>query len=164
MEETAGRYVASLKDNYLNENPEAVPTVWEDSVTGFFSGKYGPFRSYTIDYSTFTGGVHGLNTWTPLVFDMRDGALVTEQDFFVDGYAEPVSELLRKDLMERPEEDSIPLFDLWAVAVNGCYEPGEDGVTWYFQPYEIAPYAYGVIAVTLPWASLKEYVREIEKK
>lgn len=157
VEETAERYISGLKDTYINENPAEVPTAWEDAVNGFFSGRYGPYRSYILDYYTYTGGAHGLTTWTPLVFDSRTGELVNEADFFAPDYAEGVSELLRRHLDDNPDE--IELFDRGSVTVNGAFEPGKDGVTWYFQPYEIAPYAYGVISVTVPWNELKPYLR-----
>ena len=159
VEETAEHYISGIKDAYVNENPAEVPTPWEDAVNGFFSGRYGPYRSYILDYYTYTGGAHGLTTWTPLVFNTETGEVVSESDFFAPDYAESVSDLLRKHILDRAEEDQIELFDLGSVAVNGAFEPGRDGVTWYFQPYEIAPYAYGVISVTVPWNELKPYLR-----
>ena len=159
VEEAAARYISYVKEAYLDEEPEKNPYSVEDEVNGYFSGAYGKYRTYMIEYYTYTGGAHGLNTYTPLVFDCESGRLVREEDFFVEGYSEGVSQLLQKQMTERPEEDQVELFDLFSVAVNGAYEPGKDGVTWYFQPYEIAPYAYGVITVTVPWSELQPWLR-----
>ena len=42
---------------------------------------------------------------------------------------------------------------------NGVYEVTKDGVTWYYLPYDIAPFSVGVISVSVPWKELKPYVR-----
>ena len=42
---------------------------------------------------------------------------------------------------------------------NGLYELTKEGVTWYYQPYDIAPYYLGVISITVPWKELKPYIR-----
>ena len=120
--ETARRYEDNLKDGYFNEY-EDVKEIgvrsWEDRVNGYFSGKYGQFVSYMVEYYGFRGGAHGIATMTPVVFNSKTGDL---------------------------------------VGPNGNYEVTKDGVTWYYQPYDIAPYDLGVISVTVPWKELKPYV------
>ena len=159
VDATADVYVSYVKEAYLNEAPEENPYTVEDEVNGYFSGQYGNYRTYIVEYYTYTGGAHGLNTYTPLVFDTGTGLVVPEEDFFADGYKEPVSGMIREKLLE--ENEDIPLFDLFAVGANGAYELSENGVSWYFQPYEIAPYAYGVLSVTLPWDKVKPFIRKI---
>ena len=42
---------------------------------------------------------------------------------------------------------------------NGNFSVGKEGITWYFNPYDIAPYALGVIDVTLSWDQLKPLLK-----
>lgn len=156
VEETAASYISYVKEAYLNEAPEEHPYSVEDEVNGYFSGTHGKYRSYMVEYYTYTGGAHGLNTYTPLVFDCESGLVVPEDEFFAEGYEEPLSELIRSKLCE--ENPDIELFDFFAVKTNGAYEVGKDGVCWYFQPYEIAPYAYGVLTATLSWDEVEPYL------
>ena len=162
--ETARRYEDNLKDGYFNEY-EDVKEIgvrsWEDRVNGYFSGKYGQFVSYMVEYYGFRGGAHGIATMTPVVFNSKTGDLVPEEVFFIDGYRNPVAALIRShllDALEGDEEALATIFEPDLVGPNGNYEVTKDGVTWYYQPYDIAPYDLGVISVTVPWKELKPYV------
>lgn len=156
VEETAAQYVSYVKEAYLNEAPEEHPYIVEDEVNAYFSGAWEKYRTYIVEYYTYSGGAHGLNTYTPLVFDCESGRIVPEAEFFAEAYEEPVAGLIRNKLFEDYED--LPLFDLGSIGPNGAYEVGENGISWYFQPYEIAPYAYGVLTVTIPWADVKAYI------
>ena len=166
VEETATRYEDNLKDEYFNEyeglEGEGGVRTWEDHVNGYFSGRYGQFLSYMVELYNFRGGAHGINTMTPVVFDRKTGDVVPEEVFFADGYREPVSALLQAHLpeaLEGDEEALAAVFEPDLLAPNGLYEVTKDGVTWYYQPYDIAPYYLGVISITVPWKELKPYVR-----
>ena len=166
VEETALRYEDNLKDLYFNEyeglEGEGGVRTWEDRVNGYFSGRYKHFLSYMVEFYGFRGGAHGSNTMTPLVFDKGTGDIVPEEVFFADGYREPVSALLKAHLPEALDGDEDALADVFGadtLAPNGLYEVTKDGVTWYFQPYDIAPYYLGVISISVPWSELKPYVR-----
>ena len=166
VEETAVRYEDNLKDEYFNEyegdEGEGGVRTWEDRVNGYFSGRSGRFVSYMVEYYNFRGGAHGINTMTPVVFDRKTGDVVPEEAFFADGYRQPVAALIQARLpeaLEGDEEALAALFEPALVGPNGLYEVTKDGVTWYYQPYDIAPYYLGVISVTVPWKELKPYVR-----
>jgi len=165
VEETATRYADNLKDEYFNEYEGVVDVgvrSWEDRINGYFSGRHGQFESYMVEYYNFRGGAHGINTMTPVVFDRKTGDIVPEEAFFADGYAIPVAGLIQAHLPEAFDGDEEALgaiFEPDLVGPNGQYEVTSDGVTWYYQPYVIAPYYLGVISVTVPWKELKAYVR-----
>ena len=115
-----------------------------------------------VEYYTFQGGPHGEGTMAPLVLDLNSGEVVEEADFFADGYERPVGALIRKRLPEALDGDEqllADIYDLESVAPNGNFEVTSAGVTWYFNPYDIAPYYMGVIRVTVPWNELTDYLR-----
>ena len=166
VEETATRYVDNLKDEYFNEYEGQVGTAgarsWEDHVNGYFSGRYKQYLSYMVEIYSARGGVHGISTMTPVVFDKKTGDIVPEEAFFADGYREPVAALIQAHLpeaLEGDEEALAAVSDPELVGPNGVYEVTKDGVTWYYQPYVIAPFSVGVISITVPWKELKPYVR-----
>ena len=168
VEETATWYVDNLKDAYFNENLEYAEKgeggvfSWEDRINGYFSGSYGQFESYMVEYFNFRGGVHGMNTMTPVVFDRKTGDIVPEEAFFADGYQAPVAALIQAHLPEALDNDEEALSDIFEpdlVGPNGLYEVTKEGCTWYWQPYVIAPYYLGVISVFVPWKELKPYIR-----
>ena len=166
VEETATRYEDNLKDEYFNEyegnEGDSGVRTWEDRVNGYFSGRYGNFLSYMVEFYGFRGGAHGINTMTPVVFDRKTGDIVPEEAFFADNYREPVAALIQAHLPEALEGDQEALqavFEPDLVGPNGNYEVTGDGVTWYYQPYDIGPYYLGVISITVPWKELKPYIR-----
>ena len=166
VEETALRYEDNLKDEYFNEYEGLEggfgAKTWEDHVNGYFSGRYKQYLSYMVELYSDRGGAHGISTMTPVVFDKTTGEIVPEEAFFADGYREPVAALLQAHLpeaLEGDEEALAAVSDPGLVVPNGLYEVTKDGVTWYYQPYVIAPFSVGVISISIPWNELKPYVR-----
>lgn len=166
VEETALRYEDNLKDEYFNEYEGLEggfgAKTWEDHVNGYFSGRYKQYLSYMVELYSDRGGAHGISTMTPVVFDKKTGEIVPEEAFFADGYREPVAALLQAHLpeaLEGDEEALAAISDPGLVVPNGLYEVTKDGVTWYYQPYVIAPFSVGVISISIPWNELKPYVR-----
>ena len=166
VEETAIRYEDNLKDEYFNEyeglEGKSGVRTWEDHVNGYFSGRHKQFLSYMVEIYSDRGGVHGINTMTPVVFDKKTGDVVPEEAFFADGYREPVAALIQAHLpeaLEGDEEALAAVFDPDLVGPNGVYEVTKEGVTWYYQPYVIAPFSLGVISISVPWNELKPYLR-----
>ena len=100
-------------------------------------------------------------TLSQLVFNRKTGALLTEQDFFQEGYQKPVAELMKEavqqDLANDPELMSLVEPDL--VAPNGNFSVDQEGITWVFQPYEIGPYALGLVNATVSWEDLTPYLK-----
>ena len=107
------------------------------------------------------GGAHGMYTITYLVFHPGTGALVTEGDLFREGYQEPVGKLMQDSLRASLAEDTDALESIWfdQVLPNGNFCPDRSGITWVFQPYDVAPYALGAISVEVTWEQLKPYLK-----
>ena len=166
VEETVTRSEDNLKDEYFNEyegdESDSGVRTWEDHVNGYFSGRHSNFLSYMVEFYGFRGGAHGMNTMTPVVFDRKTGEVVPEESFFADGYRDPVAKLIQAHLPEAldgDEEALAAVFEPTLLGPNGLYELTKEGVTWYYQPYDIAPYYLGVISITVPWKELKPYIR-----
>lgn len=166
MEETAVRYRESLIDEYLAENRndefQGFVRTWNDEISGSFEKSWNRCPCYTLTYYTFRGGAHGLYTITYLVFDPQTGAILTEDDLFRDGYLEPVTLLMQENIRQSFEElgpDVMDSIRMDGVAPNGNFLPGADGISWMFQPYDIAPYAMGAITADIPWEDLKPYLK-----
>ena len=111
-------------------------------------------QTYMGSYNDYTGGSHGLFGFGYDVFDMSTGEIVTEEDLFVEDYFSPLCDLLEESVAENvSEEDQEMLFGM--PEPNGNFAVSEDGITWAYNPYEIAAYASGVIELPVPWAKIK---------
>ena len=162
LEECAVSYRENLIDLYLNENEgkEGICT-WEDHLEGFFEGRWKDYRVYVLKYESFRGGAHGITTVIPLVFSFKTGALLREEELFQEGYREPVAALLQNNLKEVFADDPLwlEMISMESVVPNGVFYPSETGVSWYFQPYEIGPYALGMVTAEATWEELKPYLK-----
>ena len=137
------------------EELEGALLSWEDQVSGYFSGQYKDIISYDVYAYSFTGGAHGLAGDYVMNFNLKDGTLVGEGDFFVPGYQEELSALLTAHLRESmPDEDSYNALFVKDIEPNGNFKVSEEGVTYIYGPYEIGPYYLGSIEVTVPWEEL----------
>jgi len=99
------------------------------------------------------------------VFDTATGAVVTEDDLFREGWEETLGGMLEdqalEDYAEEAEDAGVDMDDFFFSAPypNGNFSVGKEGITWYFTPYDIAPYALGVIDVTLSWSQLESLLK-----
>jgi len=164
LEEVAIRYRENLIDEYMNENAvlENGIRTWEDRISGNFQPRYKDYRNYQISYYSFRGGAHGIQTLSNIVFDNKTGDVVREEDLFTPGYEEPIAQLLRlavKSSMEEEDPELMQLVQLELVVPNGNFCVREDGVEWLFQPYEVGPYALGIVSATLSWEELKPFLK-----
>ena len=97
------------------------------------------------------GAAHGYNYVCPAVFSLETGKRLKEKDLFNEGYEEYLTFLLEKYLQEDREEE-IMLFD--GISPNDNFYFNIVGVTYVYNPYEIAAYCYGIIEVEIPWGEL----------
>jgi len=96
-------------------------------------------------------------------YDLRAGVIRTLDSLFVSGpsYLEEVALYAKEELTKKLVADGLPEEAVW---LSGA-EPGSDNYTaWFagadglhilFQQYQVAPYAYGIPEVTIPWNKLK---------
>ena len=114
------------------------------------------YTNYNIAGSQYMfGAAHGYYYFTPIVIDLSTGCRLREGQLFREGYQEELSALLLKYLEEEDDyEEGILLWDE-GIQPNDNFTIDEDGISYYFNPYEIAAYAYGLIQVNIPARALK---------
>lgn len=142
--------------------PSMASLNYEYRRLGKFTTSYGNLRSYEIFNFAFTGGAHGNYGWTYLVFDTKTGDKVTTDDLFREDSGVAVTELLKEALAEvyGPANDDGGVFYYGdAELFTPNVKVSEEGVTWCYNPYEIAPYSSGVLFATVGWDALAPYLK-----
>ena len=122
--------------------------------------------SFIAEHSSFTGGAHGMYAFEGVNFDAATGRRLTLADVFRDkeSLARNLGEALR-DRYGKALYDSAEKMVAEAVAkdqVSWTLDPR--GATFYFNPYDVAPYAAGLLSVTFlfderPGLFLEKYKR-----
>lgn len=110
------------------------------------------------DRYEYTGGAHGSTLRASGTFDLNTGQKLTLRHFFPD---EPNYRglLLGQILMQADknmEENPIYFEDYRTLIVKyfnpESYYLSEEGFNIYYQQYEIAPYATGIVVFTIPYS------------
>ena len=158
VEEQLGGF--SVEDGYDGENAWRFHFEFQREGRFTTACKSRHLQTYAVAYNDYTGGAHGMNALVCNVFDLTTGETVSEADLFAEGWQDGVSALLKTALdafLAAQEEGEDLVFG--APAPNGNFSVSEDGVTWTYNPYEIAPYAMGAIELTVRWTDLKPYLK-----
>ena len=107
----------------------------------------------TIDY--YEGGAHSINQRVVMNFDNKTGQQLTLADVFVPGYEQPLCEILQETLIKKVDAKDVDdlrsrgyLYSMNMFAPEN-FVLGEDEVTFVYNPYEIAPYAMGMVELTI---------------
>ena len=153
-------YVAYSKNNDTDYGlTPATLCNWYYITTGRFGGRFHDLQTYQVLSENYMGGAHGMYYSIPYILDLRTGAIVTESELFISEYAAPVSDFIKESLRCEWEGDgSFEGMVQVEMVPNGNCAVSEEGVTWYYQPYEIASYAQGIITATVSWDDLKPYL------
>ncbi len=111
---------------------------------------------------TYTGGAHGFPYFWGESYDVATGELLTLSDVVTkkDG----LSDLIWAELSEaHPDEiwDGEANLDDWIEAEDVIsWTLDYNGITFYFNPYDLAAYAYGCQQVTLTFSEYPDLVKE----
>jgi hypothetical protein len=170
----AGPYLRALRDDVVAFYRESDADIYEPDNSAMWN--WDAERSSTVVLNDrgllcleqsvyeFTGGAHGNYFDSFPLFDLATGKKLAAADVFLPGHDEEWEKLieaeLRKNLNIAPDgslsdagffADSVPLAGEFYVTV--------DGVGFYYNIYEIAPYALGAFDVFLPWDKVKSLVK-----
>lgn len=158
VEEQLGGF--SVEEGYDGENAWRFHFEFQREGRFTTACKARHLQTYAVAYNDYTGGAHGMNALVCNVFDLTTGETVSEADLFAEGWQDGVSALLKTALdafLAAQEEGEDLVFG--APAPNGNFSVSEEGVTWTYNPYEIAPYSMGAIELTVRWSDLKTYLK-----
>jgi hypothetical protein len=118
---------------------------------------------YTLNYG-YTGGAHGMEMQDHSVISVKDGKPVKLHELFVRNYTDSLSRLLTSNLKEQ-----LSLSEDAKLTDHGFYEEEippsnnfyllSDGIGFYYNHYEIAPYVNGPTNIFVPFSELKSIIR-----
>ena len=144
----------------LDEGDEPWMMNWSYSMDGSFTTGCASrnLRTYSVMDDSYTGGAHGTTINTFLVFDLTTGRRITEADLFRDGFEEDIAEPLYDKILEGLDEDAWGA--IYEVPTpNGNFSVSEQGLTWHYNQYEIAPYVVGPLSAEFTWDELAPYLK-----
>lgn len=115
------------------------------------------------DAYSYTGGAHGMNSTMYYNYNMKNGSFITAKELFTDTtqLRKVLLQKLRKKYKLKPSQ---PLQDVLLVTDSDFYitpnfylAPG--GIGFVYNPYEIGPYAMGIITIFMSYEDVKTLLK-----
>ena len=176
LKDACDRFVDSRKKDFDEMHDEYINSKYNDTPAYFFSPYdligatvqvgYKECITYIVAHEEYNGGAHP-NTYIYITnFDPNSGDEITLNDIFKEGYEEPLTAMLTSQLMKETQASTIEelrdkgfLFFDTEMFVSNNFIPEDEGITFLYNRYEIAPYAYGEISLTLDYTTLKDIMK-----
>jgi len=119
--------------------------------------------SLLYDGYSFSGGVHGMNYYWSKNIDTQTGEILMLSDVLND--VDRLPQIVRKEVEEHIPEEELFGYDGIEDAVISAGEGltwvlDYNGMTVYFDPYEIGPFASGAHMVTLSYEEYPDLVKD----
>ncbi|MHB1315730.1 MAG: DUF3298 and DUF4163 domain-containing protein [Christensenellales bacterium] len=120
------------------------------------------YLSMYRDQYTFTGGAHGSTIRASDTYSIKSGHHVPLSSFFKpkEDYRQVLLSQIQRLANEQMRQDPHIYFENYSSLIEeefneNNYYLQSSGVSIYFQQYEIAPYASGIIVFTAPYEMLQ---------
>jgi len=120
-----------------------------------------------IDTYDYTGGAHGNYASLFLNFDLLTGKQIHLKDLFNEGYEEELTRLLLAELEKsnkvttEAELEEIGYFITEPLSPTENFYLNEDGISFFYNVYEIAPYVMGTTTIKLSFQAVESLMKEI---
>lgn len=149
---------------FRKENGTGLP--YQFDLTGSVLLNRSGVLTVDISYSAYTGGAHGMNYTEYMVFDTLSGRRLGISDIFVQGFEKRLNELVdarfrsMKGLSktDRLDGEQGSLFDN-VIRFNQNFALTDKGVTFFYNQYEIAAYAFGSTELQLTYGELADILK-----
>lgn len=155
-------YVATIDDN-----PEQAPWILIDSTfiedRVVVDGRATDLVQMYRQRYQFTGGAHGLPTMLSMLFSRTTGKMLSFQEMLGThrkAFTAIVERYFRLQ-QKIPARKSLKKAGYWftkGFAISDNVQFSKDAITIVYNPYEIAPYSYGMIAVRVPINEVIQYI------
>lgn len=119
------------------------------------------FLVYRIDYNEYTGGAHGIYMASFLNMDLGLMRPLRLDDVFVGEYQEVLTDLIWNQLMAdndaktRSELEDMGYGSTGEIAPTENFYLDKEGITFYYNVYDITPYAMGPVSVSIPFQMME---------
>lgn len=107
-------------------------------------------------YYIYEGGAHGMYSGSYMHYDLEQKKIVQLQDIFYPNYKAALGEII----LRKAKEIGVHLYDdIQKIEPSGDFLLDEQGITFVYQPYEIAPYSEGIVEITLPYSEIRALLK-----
>ncbi len=137
------------------EFAEDIQLRYEENLKGEVTFAADSFLCYRRTLYIYQGGAHGLQTVQHFSYRLPDGAQLHEEDIFDPAALDRLTLLLREEADKLRNDTILPreqneFFNNGNIVPNGNFYITDSGITYQYNPYDIAPYSFGATEIHLP--------------
>jgi hypothetical protein len=127
-------------------------------------------KSYVFTINQYSGGAHGMQNIYTKTYNLDTQELYTIEDILVNGSADlpQLAEIVRQNIESQFSEEDVESFQ--DMLMDGTsYSDGsanfetfaldESSITFYFPPYQVAPYAVGTVTAYIPFSEISDIIK-----
>lgn len=165
--EDAARGFLNQYYDYINDFIDAIPgtpTPWQVSLSSTTVYETEGMVTIRFNEESYTGGAHPNQRVTLLSFDQQSGRILGHSDLFsnldsLTVVAERMFRAARGLPTETDLEQAGYFFPENRFTLSRNMAVTDSGILLYYNPYEVAPYSFGPIELTLPIDSVEHFLR-----
>ena len=160
------KVIKSAIDNFVTAQfadlPDDRSFSYELMVKPDYIGHVNSFEMFKIDAYIFTGGAHGMPYSEYLIFDMNTKKQVRLEDM-LQVSKKPRFKALAYDAyktwVKTVDKDVVNYEKSWPFTLSENITLTDKGVDIQYQHYDIAPYAYGMPVLSIPYSKLRGIIK-----
>ncbi len=153
------------------ENDPALDAILneEQIISSMVMDVHNYILSYAVERYVFMGGAHGSNYRIFYNYDLNTGEQLHEEDIFVEGYEEPLTELLLSNMVAQNEDveliDDLKRYgyNVDEILPNDNFFLTDSSLVYVFNPYDIAPYSLGETEISIAYDQLQDLLQTPER-
>lgn len=161
IDEAVAQYIEDVKKEFHSDE---IANVYYDHLTG--RAEYGMEKviNYRLKEEVFVGGAHPSTTTTILRFDAQTGEFISLDNVFPTLNQNKLQELLLDKLMKDTHTHSLAelhekgWLEMTDMFVSNNFALREDSIEFFYNEYDIAPYANGVTSICLGYDDVKDLI------
>jgi hypothetical protein len=164
MKEIGEGFIAEY-DDFLKEMPDASGG-WYYSADAKAETVTDTLISLSVHNEYYTGGAHGGADTYFVNIHPKTGAAFTLDNLLKVGYQEPLTKLGEEEfrrVREMPDTASLNEnyfeFPDDKFQLNQNYGFKKEGIVFFYNSYEIAPYAAGPTEIVIPFEKVREWIK-----
>ena len=156
-------------DNHIDKDQLTAWYSYEQELKGSVETYMGMLLTYRTYKNEYSGGPHGMYTTEFTNLNLNTLQPILLDELFAEDYQETLTELLWYQLAldngveTRDELEEMGYATTGELAPTENFYISEDGITFYYNVYEIAPYSMGPTQITLSYDML-EYILNYNNK
>lgn len=162
-EKAVAEFITRLKNEY--EQEEMAPEIYDHYIGKVEYGKDGVIN-YILDEDFYGGGAHPSQIRTILRFNAMTGNKIGLYEFFTNTCTNTLCNKLTQRLMDNlgvqtlDSLHSLGYLEMLDMFVTENFSLQKDSISFYYNQYDIAPYACGPSVISFSYDELEELIRK----